>query len=127
MAEDLDEASNELIITDEDAVSYSVGDIFVMVENDEVGLDVGRWRGSTEMRKPPKIIISPSARGCTPTNHPFSFSVGGGVTSTVEPGVCTGVRTLFRNAVHDGDDSSPLAHPPAPPPKPPPPSCLLKT
>ena len=37
MAEDLDEASNELIITDEDAVRYSVGETFVTVENDEVG------------------------------------------------------------------------------------------
>jgi prefoldin subunit 4 len=37
MAEDLDEASNELIITDEESVRYGVGETFVMVENDEVG------------------------------------------------------------------------------------------
>mmetsp|Transcript_19908 Transcript_19908/g.49891 ORF Transcript_19908/g.49891 Transcript_19908/m.49891 type:complete len:125 (+) Transcript_19908:109-483(+) len=35
MAEDLDEASNELIITDEDSVRFSVGECFVTVENDE--------------------------------------------------------------------------------------------
>ena len=34
MVEDLDEASNELIITDEDSVRYSVGETFVLVEND---------------------------------------------------------------------------------------------
>ena len=42
MAEDLDEASNELIITDEDSVRYSVGETFVTVENDEVGVCGGR-------------------------------------------------------------------------------------
>ena len=35
MVEDLDEASNELIITDEDSVRYSVGETFVLVENDD--------------------------------------------------------------------------------------------
>ena len=34
MAEDLEEASNELIITDDDAVQYSVGETFVAVDND---------------------------------------------------------------------------------------------
>ena len=35
MAEDLEEASNELIVTDEDAVRYGVGETFVLVENDD--------------------------------------------------------------------------------------------
>ena len=35
MVEDLDEASNELIITDEDSVRFSVGETFVLVENDD--------------------------------------------------------------------------------------------
>ncbi|EEH56833.1 uncharacterized protein MICPUCDRAFT_57810 [Micromonas pusilla CCMP1545] len=34
MAEDLEEASNELIITDDDAVQYSVGETFIAVDND---------------------------------------------------------------------------------------------
>ena len=37
MAEDLDEASNELIVTDEEAVNFSVGECFVMVDNDKAG------------------------------------------------------------------------------------------
>ena len=32
---DLEEASNELIVTDEDAVRYGVGETFVLVENDD--------------------------------------------------------------------------------------------
>ena len=63
MAEDLDEASNELIITDEDSVRYSVGETFVTVENDEVG--VRGWRegkgsrvgGKGGKRKSTKIIF----------------------------------------------------------------------
>ena len=55
MAEDLDEASNELIITDEDSVRYSVGETFVTVENDEVGApgDGGRqgWKKPNEKPK----------------------------------------------------------------------------
>ena len=35
MAEDLEEASNELIVTDEDAVRFGVGETFVLVENDD--------------------------------------------------------------------------------------------
>ena len=35
MAEDLEEAGNELIITDEDSVRFSVGETFVLVENDD--------------------------------------------------------------------------------------------
>ncbi|ACO64272.1 predicted protein [Micromonas commoda] len=35
MVEDLDEASNELIIADEDTVRFSVGETFVTVDNDD--------------------------------------------------------------------------------------------
>jgi chaperonin cofactor prefoldin len=35
MAEDLEEASNELIITDDDSVRFGVGETFVLVENDD--------------------------------------------------------------------------------------------
>ena len=35
MAEDLEEAGNELIITDEESVRFSVGETFVLVENDD--------------------------------------------------------------------------------------------
>ena len=35
LAEDLEEAGNELIITDEDSVRFSVGETFVLVENDD--------------------------------------------------------------------------------------------
>jgi len=35
MVEDLEEASNELIIADDDSVSFSVGETFVTVDNDD--------------------------------------------------------------------------------------------
>ena len=35
MAEDLEEASNELIVTDEDRFGSRVGETFVLVENDD--------------------------------------------------------------------------------------------
>ena len=35
MAEDLEEASNELIILDDDSVRFGVGETFVLVENDD--------------------------------------------------------------------------------------------
>ena len=35
MVEDLEEASNELIIADDDSVRFSVGETFVTVDNDD--------------------------------------------------------------------------------------------
>ena len=45
MAEDLEEASNELIITDDDAVQYSVGETFVRGGQRHRGGDVGEGGG----------------------------------------------------------------------------------
>ena len=48
MAEDLEEASNELIITDEDAVRFGVGETFVLVENDDAEAMLEKLLGETK-------------------------------------------------------------------------------
>ena len=79
MAEDLDEASNELIITDEDSVRYSVGETFVTVENDEVGApgDGGRQGWKKPNEKPKK-----KNQKFSPPNQPSSNKVLGYKEST---------------------------------------------
>ena len=48
MAEDLEEASNELIVTDEDAVRFGVGETFVLVENDDAESMLDTLLGETK-------------------------------------------------------------------------------
>lgn len=48
MAEDLEEASNELIVTDEDAVRFGVGETFVLVENDDAEAMLEKLLGETK-------------------------------------------------------------------------------
>ena len=48
MAEDLEEASNELIVTDEDAVRFGVGETFVLVENDDAEAMLEKPLGETK-------------------------------------------------------------------------------
>ena len=48
MAEDLEEAGNELIITDEDSVRFSVGETFVLVENDDAESMLDTLLGETK-------------------------------------------------------------------------------
>ena len=48
MAEDLEEASNELIVTDEDAVRFGGGETFVLVENDDAESMLDTLLGETK-------------------------------------------------------------------------------
>ena len=48
MAEDLEEASNELIVTDEVAVRFGVGETFVLVENDDAEAMLEKLLGETK-------------------------------------------------------------------------------
>ena len=48
MDEDLEEASNELIVTDEDAVRFGVGETFVLVENDDAESMLDTLLGETK-------------------------------------------------------------------------------
>ena len=48
MAEDLEEASNERSVTDEDAVRFGVGETFVLVENDDAEAMLEKLLGETK-------------------------------------------------------------------------------